>query len=186
MVFGGIRRRLGGEVGYLVEQLGAILAASTFIVFGAALLEPSLDDVSWAVAGYALLSLTVVRMLPVAIGMISTRARPPTIAFLGWFGPRGLASIVFAVLVIEEPGTLPHEDVLLTTIFFTIGLSVLLHGVTAAPLARRYAAWWAARPGQESHAESGEVPHVPWRRPGIEPGAGLSSSPGEGRTDVPA
>jgi NhaP-type Na+/H+ or K+/H+ antiporter len=166
MVFGGIRRRVGGEVGYLVEQLGAILAAATFIVFGATFLEASLEDLTWAVAGYALLSLTVVRMLPVAIGMRGARARPPTVAFLGWFGPRGLASIVFAVLVIEASGELPHESLLLTTVFFTIGLSVLLHGVTAAPLARRYAAWFAAHPQAQSLTEAGEVPEVRLRFPG--------------------
>jgi len=104
MVFGGLRRRFGHEVGYLVEQLGALLAAATFIVFGAVLLEPALGRVTWAVAGYALLSLTVIRMLPVAIAMLGTHARPPTVVFLGWFGPRGLASIVFAVLLVEARG----------------------------------------------------------------------------------
>ena len=58
-----------------------------------------------------MLSLTLVRMVPVAIAMLGTRARPPTVAFLGWFGPRGLASIVFAVLLIRGEGTLPHEGV---------------------------------------------------------------------------
>ena len=87
---------------------------------------------------YALLSLTVVRVLPVALAMLGTGARPPTVAFLGWFGPRGLASIVFAVILVEE-AHLTHASVLVTTIFFTIGLSVLLHGLTAAPLAARYA-----------------------------------------------
>jgi hypothetical protein len=57
---------------------------------------------------YAVLSLTVVRMLRVAIAMLGTRARPPTLGFVGWFGPRGLASIVFAVIVVEE-SNLPHE-----------------------------------------------------------------------------
>ena len=73
------------------------------------LLGPALGDVTWSVALYAVLSLTVVRLIPVAISMIGTGARRPTLAFLGWFGPRGLASIVFAVLVLEEGG-LPHDD----------------------------------------------------------------------------
>ena len=63
-VFGGLRRRMGGEVGYLLEQLGGLLGAATFVVFGGALLEPALVDVTWAVAGYAALSLTVMRMGP--------------------------------------------------------------------------------------------------------------------------
>jgi NhaP-type Na+/H+ or K+/H+ antiporter len=165
-VFGGLRRRVGGEVGYLLEQLGALLGAATFVVFGGALLEPALGDVTWAVACYAVLSLTLVRMAPVAVAMIGTRARPPTVAFLGWFGPRGLASIVFAVLLIESEGELPHETVVLTTVFATIGLSVLAHGLSAAPLASRYAAWFASHTKAKTlHVESGEVAEIRWRAP---------------------
>lgn len=165
-VFGGLRRRFGHEVGYLIEQLGALLAAATFIVFGAVLLEPALADITWAVIGYALLSLTLIRAVPVAIAMIGTRARPPTVAFLGWFGPRGLASIVFAVLIVEARSDLPSEDVLVTTILVTIGLSVLLHGLTAAPLARRYSAWVAEHPFRDVlPVESGRTREVPWRTP---------------------
>jgi sodium/hydrogen antiporter len=103
-VFGAIQRRSGGEVGYLIEELGEVFNAVTFIVFGAVLLGPVLGDVTWSVVLYAVLSLTVVRLIPVATAMIGTGARRPTLAFLGWFGPRGLASIVFAVLVLEEGG----------------------------------------------------------------------------------
>src|SRR5262249_20785511 len=124
----------------------------------------ALSDITWAVAAYAVLSLTLVRMLPVAVSLIGTHARPQTVAFVGWFGPRGLASIVFAILLIEPNGELPHEHVLLTTVFLTIGLSVLAHGVTAAPLARRYAAWYAAHP-RPSRVESGEVHEIRWRVP---------------------
>ena len=145
IVFGGLRRRRGGEVGYLIEEGGAILSAVTFIVFGAVLLGPALGEVTWAVVLYAVLSLTVVRMLPVTIAMLGTGARRPTVGFLGWFGPRGLASIVFAILVIEEGG-LPHDDTLLVTVFITIGLSVLAHGLSAAPLAERYARWFDTHP----------------------------------------
>ena len=122
-----------------------MLSAVTFIVFGAVLLGPVLGDVTWSIALYAILSLTVVRMLPVAIAMTGTGARGPTLAFLGWFGPRGLASIVFAVLVLEEGG-LPHDDLLLVATYVTIGVSILAHGLTAAPLAERYAAWFESHP----------------------------------------
>jgi sodium/hydrogen antiporter len=162
MLFGTLRQSAGGEVGYLLEELGALLGAATFIVFGAGFLGPALGSISWAVGGYAVLSLTLVRMLPVAVAMrIGTNARPQTIAFVGWFGPRGLASIVFAVLIVENSGTLPHETLLLTTIYATIGLSVLLHGLTAAPLARRYATWYAARAPGGVEAESAH--EVRWR-----------------------
>jgi NhaP-type Na+/H+ or K+/H+ antiporter len=161
-VFGGLRRRVGGEVGHLLEQLGDVLGAATFVVFGAVLLGPALGDVTWAVAVYALLSLTLVRMLPVAISLIGTRARAPTVAFLGWFGPRGLASIVFAVLLVEAEGELPNEGLIVTTVFFTIGLSVLVHGVSAAPLAQRYAAWYSRHPRREGlRVETGTVDAAP-------------------------
>jgi sodium/hydrogen antiporter len=164
-VFGGLRRTRGGEVGYLVEELGGVLNAVTFIVFGAIMLGPSIGAATPAIVVYALLSLTLVRLVPVAIAMLGTGARRQTVGFLGWFGPRGLASIVFAVLLVEEGG-LPHENVLVTTAVITIGLSVLLHGVTAAPLARRYADWYASHPRDElPPLESRETTHVRWRRP---------------------
>ena len=143
MVFGGLRRRMGGEVSYLIEEGGAILSAITFVVFGAVLLGPMLDAATWSIFLYAIVSLTVVRMLPVAIAMVGTGARRPTVGFLGWFGPRGLASIVFAIILLEEGG-LPHDDVILTTVVITIGLSVLVHGLSASPLADRYARWYEA------------------------------------------
>ena len=163
-VFGAIRRRSGGEVGHLLEELGEVFNAVTFIVFGAVLLGPVLGDVTWSVALYAVLSLTAVRMIPVAIAMIGTGARRPTLAFLGWFGPRGLASIVFAVLVLEEGG-LPHDDLILVTTYVAIGLSVLAHGLTAAPLANRYAAWYESHPREaRPDFEGSEVRDVRWHR----------------------
>ena len=92
---------------------------STFVLFGAVMLVPVLDDLTVGIVLYSVLSLTIVRMLPVALAMLGSGARPPTLAFLGWFGPRGLASIVFAVILVEE-AHLDHESVLLTTIFFTV------------------------------------------------------------------
>ena len=92
-----------------------------------------------------MLSLTLVRMLPVAISLLGSHAKAPTLGFLGWFGPRGLASIVFAVIVLEE-SNLPHEHLIVTAIYLTVGLSVLAHGLTAAPLAARYARWYEQHP----------------------------------------
>ena len=128
-----------------LEEAGGLLGAITFILFGAVMLVPVLDDLSAAVVLYALLSLTLVRMIPVGLAMLRSGATRPTVAFLGWFGPRGLASIVFAVILVED-ADLAHEPVLLNTIFLTVGLSVLLHGLSATPLAGRYAAWFAAHP----------------------------------------
>jgi sodium/hydrogen antiporter len=127
------------------EQVGDVLNGVTFLFFGAILLGPALGELSWELALYAVLSLTVVRMLPVAIAMVGSRARAPTLGFLGWFGPRGLASIVFAVIVIEE-SNLPHEHLIVLAIYVTVGLSVFAHGVSAAPLANRYASWYEQHP----------------------------------------
>jgi NhaP-type Na+/H+ or K+/H+ antiporter len=162
--FGVTRRGRGVETEYLIEQGGEIFGALTFIVFGAVLLAPALGRLSWAVVAYALLSLTLVRMVPVAIALLGTHARPPTVGFVGWFGPRGLASIVFAVLI-EEQGRLPHEQSFLTAAYVTVGLSVVLHGLTAAPLATRYARWFQSHPRDgEPRLESGDVTHQRWRR----------------------
>ena len=157
-VFGGLRHEVGGDVTLFLEETGGLLGAATFVLFGAVMLVPILDDLSAEIVLYALLSLTLVRMVPVGLAMLGSGARRPTLAFLGWFGPRGLASIVFAVILVED-AHLANETVLLNTIFLTIGLSVLLHGVTAAPLAGRYAAWFAAHPRDAAPAfESAPAP----------------------------
>jgi NhaP-type Na+/H+ or K+/H+ antiporter len=137
------------DINELSEQVGNVLNAVTFILFGAILLGPALEELSWQIVVYAALSLTVVRMLPVAVAMIGSHARPPTLGFLGWFGPRGLASIVFAVIVIEE-SSLPHEHLIVLTIYVTVGLSVLAHGLTAAPLAARYGRWYESHPRDQA------------------------------------
>ena len=138
-------RRDPEDINDLSEQVGNVLNGVTFLFFGAILLGPALGDLTWELALYAVLSLTLARMLPVVIAMLGTRARPPTLAFLGWFGPRGLASIVFAVIVIEE-SNLPHEHLIVLAIYLTVGLSVFAHGLSAAPLANRYARWYEQHP----------------------------------------
>ncbi len=140
-IFGALVSQESEDASRLNEELGGLLGGVTFLVFGAVLLGPSLKHMSWQIVLYAVLSLTVVRMLPVAIAMIRTGASMPTVGFLGWFGPRGLASIVFAVIVVEE-AHLPGAQTILLTTYMTIGLSVLAHGITAAPLANRYARWY--------------------------------------------
>jgi sodium/hydrogen antiporter len=133
------------DLNQLGEQVGNVLNGVTFLLFGAILLGPALGELTWELALYAVVSLTVVRMVPVAIAMWRTRARPPTLGFLGWFGPRGLASIVFALIVIEE-SHLPHENLIVLAIYVTVGLSVFAHGLSATPLANRYARWYEQHP----------------------------------------
>lgn len=112
LAFGRVCRRSvnGNAPSDLLDDAGDLFNAVTFIVFGAVLLGPALGHLSWSVFGYAVSSLTAVRMLPVGLSMLGTHARVPTVAFIGWFGPRGLATIVFVILILEEHRELPHQN----------------------------------------------------------------------------
>jgi sodium/hydrogen antiporter len=167
LTFGAIRGQ--AEETYLLEEFGGLANAATFIVFGAAIVGPVLSRATWRDAVYVLLSLTVVRMLPVAISFIGTRARLPTVLFTGWFGPRGLASIVFTVIVLDE-SNLAHVSTMTTVVVFTILVSVYAHGVTARSLTSRYAAWYAThRERRPTAMETVEAGHQRWRRPSATP-----------------
>jgi NhaP-type Na+/H+ or K+/H+ antiporter len=158
-IFGALVAQESDEASRLNEELGQLLGGVTFLIFGAVLLGPALKHVSWQIALYAVLSLTLVRMLPVAIAMIGSGAKRQTVAFLGWFGPRGLASIVFAVIAVQEAHLTGADTILLTT-YLTIGLSVLAHGITATPLAKRYAHWYETHPrDRQREMESVPTPH---------------------------
>ncbi|HEY2813444.1 MAG TPA: cation:proton antiporter [Acidimicrobiales bacterium] len=158
VLYGRLSGEAAGDAAFS-EEIGAVLNGVTLIVFGAAVLGSLWSDITLAEVVYAVLSLTVVRMVPVAISMIGSRARPATVLFLGWFGPRGLASIVFGVVVVEG-ARLPHTGTLEATITATVAISVLVHGITAAPLARRYATWSSA---SSSPMEQLQVPDQRWR-----------------------
>jgi NhaP-type Na+/H+ or K+/H+ antiporter len=163
-VFGRISRSREGDIRYLLEESGQVLNAGTFLVFGAAILGSTLGALTWQVALYAVLSLTVVRMLPVAIAMLGTGARRPTLGFLGWFGPRGLASIVFAVIILDE-AELPGQETILLATFATIALSVYAHGASARVLTNRYARWYESHPRGQAPMESVPAAHQRWRSP---------------------
>lgn len=122
------------------ERLGLLLSSVSFLVFGAVILGPVLQHLTWRMVVYALISLTVVRMLPVALAMAGTGLRAASVAYIGWFGPRGLASLVFGLLAFGEH--LPGTTLLNGVIAVTVGLSVLLHGATAPFLGNRYGDWF--------------------------------------------
>ena len=107
---------------------------------------------------YAILSLSVVRMVPVALSLARSGLRPATLAFVGWFGPRGLASILYVRIVVGEG--LPASVLLESVVTLTVLLSTLGHGVTAYPLARRYGQLLAATRDQaaEEHQPAPELP----------------------------
>ena len=167
--FGALRRRTDEEERYLVDQLGQLTNGVTFIVFGAVIVGPVLADLTWRAALYGVLSLTVVRMVPVAISLLGTHASRPTVAFVGWFGPRGLASIVFTIIVLEDGG-LPHISTITVAVVFTIVLSVYAHGLSAKPLTDRYVNWYQAHPrDRRPRMESVHTPSQRWRSPQTAP-----------------
>ena len=134
---------LGHRCEYLfefAESEGQILVLLTFFAFGAVMIPMTVPEVNFAVIIYALLALTVLRMLPVALSLMGTGVRPVTTGFLGWFGPRGLASVLFVLLILEDMGV-AHSDTIFAVTITTVVFSILLHGVTAAWAARRYGAW---------------------------------------------
>jgi NhaP-type Na+/H+ or K+/H+ antiporter len=140
IVFRTVATNHAKEATFLAEQTGELLNAVTFLLFGAVLLGPVLGELDWRIAAYALASLTLVRMLPVALAMVGTGAHRVTVGFLGWFGPRGLASIVFLLVLVE--GTELPERPLMAAVTWTVALSVYAHGLTAQPGANLYADWY--------------------------------------------
>lgn len=127
----------------LTEDLGQLFAGVTFLLFGAVMLDRGLSEIDLQIVGYAVLSLTVVRMLPVAISLLGSGAKWETVAFVGWFGPRGLATIVFALTIVEESG-LDGTRRILDVATLTVLFSVFAHGLTAPWLTERYARWLSA------------------------------------------
>jgi NhaP-type Na+/H+ or K+/H+ antiporter len=121
------------------EEGGTLLSLLVWFMFGAVMLGPGLADVGWRTVVFALLALTVVRMVPVALALLGSGLNRATVGFVGWFGPRGLASVVFGLIAVDTLA--PAEaTVVLGTVTLTVALSVLLHGVSASPLAARYGA----------------------------------------------
>lgn len=145
VAFGRTRRDHIAHAPLLAEDLGSLLATLSFLGFGALLLGPLLERISWEAVVYAVLSLTLTRMVPVALAMLGRGFRRPTVLFVGWFGPRGLASIVFALFVLEE--MLPGGQTVVDTVFVTVAISVLVHGATAVWGAARYGRWFASSSG---------------------------------------
>ena len=150
MLFGAATRQRLAEPVQFAERIGLSGSFLVWSIFGALFVGALLThDFSAQPILYAILSLTVIRMVPVAIALIGTHLRTTTLAFMGWFGPRGLASVVFALLALEEIEPGDSSGILLQTVTWTILLSVILHGISASPLAARYGA---------SIAKAGDIP----------------------------
>jgi NhaP-type Na+/H+ or K+/H+ antiporter len=138
LVIGPTVERVGEGLIRFTEAEGQLLNLSVFFIFGV-LAAGLVRSLSWTIILYALLSLTVIRMLPVTLSLLGTRLRAVSVLFAGWFGPRGLASIVLGLVVIEEAPLLAGRDEMELVVTLTVLLSVLLHGITSAPLSAAYA-----------------------------------------------
>jgi NhaP-type Na+/H+ or K+/H+ antiporter len=160
LAFGTASGRRGEPLVPFVEETGALVSLLVWLAFGAVAVAPAVEVLNWQIVLYAVLSLTVIRMAPVAVALAGSGLDRATIALVAWFGPRGLASVVFCLLALEELGS-PVADHAAAVITITVVLSVLVHGATADPLASRYAAHLAGQAGQGAGAE---LPGIPERR----------------------
>lgn len=140
---------------HFTEQTGTLFSLLVWFAFGAIMLVPGLEGVGWRDVVFAVLALTVVRMVPVALSLAGSGLDGATVAFIGWFGPRGLASIVFGLIAVDALASSPSE-IALAAVTLTVASSVLLHGLSATPLAARYGAYARRlQPGRPEHNRKG-------------------------------
>jgi len=138
LLFGALAKTERDEFLLAAEGTGDTLALITWVIFGSAVVGQAIGHFSWTILLYALLSLTLIRMLPVFVALAGSGISTEGKLFIGWFGPRGLASIVFAVIVLDSK--LPNADLVAMTVTCTIILSIIAHGISANPLVTAFAA----------------------------------------------
>jgi NhaP-type Na+/H+ or K+/H+ antiporter len=136
LLFGALAKQHREEFLLAAEGTGNIMALITWVIFGAAVVSKAIGNFSWIVVLYAILSLTLIRMLPVFFSLSGLQANTEGKLFIGWFGPRGLASIVFAVIVVNA--SLPNDGILAMAVVCTVIFSIILHGLSANPWAKGY------------------------------------------------
>jgi NhaP-type Na+/H+ or K+/H+ antiporter len=137
LAFGRLAGQAGPKEVWYVEETAGLASLLVWVLFGAVVMPIVADTIDWRIVLYAVVSLTAVRMIPVALVLLGSDLDRRTRLFVGWFGPRGLASVVFGLLAVEELGSIANTAV--AAIAATVLLSVVAHGVTAEPLATRYA-----------------------------------------------
>jgi NhaP-type Na+/H+ or K+/H+ antiporter len=146
------------------EGVSHLLTVVAFLIFGALILGPSVSSMSWTMVAFAVVSLTIVRMIPVSLALIGTGLRIPTVAYVGWFGPRGIASLVFAGTVVVESDAVAAPFVV-AVVSVTVALSVFAHGASAVPLSQMYAKWFRREESEDdSMREADDVDHMPSRK----------------------
>ncbi len=134
------------------ESIGDTLALLTWVAFGAVVIDQALPKFGWDHVLYAILSLTVIRMLPMFLSMTGLPLGTGSKLFVSWFGPRGLVSIVFVIIVLNAG--VPGGEDLAMTVVCTVILSILAHGLSAVPLARIYSARLAKDPTNDPNRQN--------------------------------
>jgi sodium/hydrogen antiporter len=137
MAFGSL---VGGDAASTMsftEDTGELLSLLVWLTFGAVMVVPGFQHATWQDYLVAVLVLTVARMLPVAIATLGSGLDRATVAFVGWFGPRGLASVVFGLIAFDSLAQ-PEAGRVLSVVTVTVTFSVIAHGFSASPLAARY------------------------------------------------
>ena len=154
LAFGSIAPEADDHLIGFTDDAGELLSLLVWFLFGAAIIVPAFEHLVWQDVAFALLALTVVRMVPVAIALTGAELDRATIAFVGWFGPRGLASVVFALIAFDSLDA-ADADRVLAAVTFTVVLSVVAHGITAAPLAATYGRYVAdLHPSRPEHTST--------------------------------
>ncbi|MDQ1246556.1 MAG: sodium/hydrogen antiporter, partial [Actinomycetota bacterium] len=143
----------------LTESIAEPMGDATWLIFGLLAVPLLLVGLGWQEVVFAVCALTVLRMLPVALSLLGTGLRPQTMVFIGWFGPRGLASVVFSLIALESLEMDAALEDVLATAALTIILSVILHGVTATPWARKYGDWVRRVKPTAERLGAAEEPH---------------------------
>ena len=137
IVFGNYQKNRCQYLFEFAETEGQIFTLGTFFIFGALLLPAALTDFNIWYWVFAVFSLTVMRIIPIYVALRPMSMNIPTVLFFGWFGPRGLASILFVLLILSET-LLPHPEIVTSIVFIAVAISVYAHGLSAAPLAQFY------------------------------------------------
>ena len=137
LAFGSVRQKSAQSLTSFIEEEGQLFSLIIFFIFGAALLPNAMSHFTTWCVFYALLSLTIIRTLPTMLSLTGTGLSLPGKGFISWFGPRGLASILFLLIAVErdEMGALTEIE---AVVYVTVFLSIILHGISAPTLSRWY------------------------------------------------
>ncbi len=149
LAFGSVVRRNLEPMVEFAEETGGLLSLVVWLIFGAAMVVPGFEHATWSDYLFAVLALTAVRMVPVVLALVGSGLGRFTVGFIGWFGPRGLASVVFGLIAYDSLDPTDAGRVL-SVVTVTIALSVLAHGLSASPLAARYGAFSATLAGHRA------------------------------------